>query len=148
MEALVGVVCRGGVACSSSSSFATEVCFDKLDRESLSVRCDGKKQEFGKSLRLKKSVVGNKNFFPRNSFQPPLFVDRSHEQFYSLHVVCGKKEEKLAKIDKLREMLRTVRRYLQPLQGFSSQHSLAVTDGESEVSTGGSLSNPVRFSPS
>jgi hypothetical protein len=45
-------------------------------------------------------------------------------------------------------MLRTVRRYLQPLQGFSSQHSLAVTDGESEVSTGGSLSNPVRFSPS
>lgn len=70
------------------------------------------------------------------------FVDRSHEAFYSLRVRCGKKE-KAGKVAKVREMVKSVRRDLWPLQSASVQQAAVELEWESPSQF--IVCNPVSF---
>ena len=73
------------------------------------------------------------------------FADRSHEAFYSLRVRCGKKE-KTGKVAKVREMVKSVRRDLWPLQSASVQQA-AVSAAELDFESPSQIvvCNPVSF---
>lgn len=73
------------------------------------------------------------------------FVDRSHEAFYSLRVRCGKKE-KAGKVAKVREMVKSVRRDLWPLQSASVQQpAVSAVELECESPSQFIVCNPVSF---
>lgn len=73
------------------------------------------------------------------------FADRSHEAFYSLRVRCGKKE-KAGKVAKVREMVKSVRRDLRPLQSALVQQApVSDVELESESPSRFVVCNPVRF---